>query len=121
MKKCKKLKLKPRFYWIFSLVVAGIGIVQGASGGLLLTTAIDSVGMELARDAYAMNSAINVFIAGLGTQMYGVIGDVLNSQSNFNSTVSSNITTNQPEIPNEISLRQDYIFNLAAAFIEKFK
>merc|ERR1712178_596292 len=70
-------------YWSFSVIVCLIGLVQGASGGLFLTMIVDSVGVDLGRYAYSLQSALSVFVSGLGTQFYGVIGDALNGDIKF--------------------------------------
>lgn len=58
-------------YPVFAGVVAIIGALQGASGGLDMTTIVDTVGVDLARSAYAKSTFMEVFLAGIATQFFG--------------------------------------------------
>ena len=103
-------------YWSFAVIVGCIGLVQGAAGGLFLTMIIDTVGVGLGRYGYSLQSALSVFVSGLGTQFYGVIGDGLNEAQTFETNCS-----NGTMIDKEFGARhqQDYIFYLSAAFMGK--
>jgi len=101
-------------YWSFAVIVGCIGLVQGAAGGLFLTIIIDTVGVGLGRYGYSLQSALSVFVSGLGTQFYGVIGDALNGDFKFETNCA-----NGTMIDTEFGAKhqQDYIFYLSAAFI----
>jgi len=66
-------------YPVFAGVVAIIGALQGASGGLDMTTIVDTVGVDLARSAYAKSTFMEVFLAGVATQFFGH----MNSKNRF--------------------------------------
>ena len=101
-------------YWSFGLIVGLIGLVQGAAGGLFLTMIIDAVGVDLGRYGYSLQSAMSVFVSGLGTQFYGVIGDALNGDVEFEVNCVNGTVVDEAFVGKH---QQDYIFYLSAAFM----
>lgn len=101
-------------YWSFSVIVSLIGLVQGAAGGLFLTMVIDAVGVDLGRYAYSLQSAMSVFVSGIGTAFYGRIGDALNDDVTFELNCKNGTMIDEAGWAKN---DQDYIFYLSAAFI----
>ena len=64
-------------YVAFAGLISAIGCLQGGTGGLFMTAAIDAVGCNLARYAYSVENTIDVMVAGGIVHLYlvGLVKD----------------------------------------------
>jgi len=69
-------------YVLFAALIGGIGCLQGGTGGLFMTAAIDAVGVNLARYAYSVENTIDVIVAGGVVHLYGSMVDKNEDQWN---------------------------------------
>lgn len=70
-------------YYIFMVLIMMIGALQGGTGGLFMTAAVDSVGVKLARYSYSVENTIDVVVAGGVVHLYGrMVDKAENSWSN---------------------------------------